>query len=82
MGINRIPSRLDWINLLNRYIVAPRRDSAIMLNAINQIRVAVYTKLYSFFIQQAVLYGRAVHTNIYIYICFNNITRCKNDKNK
>merc|ERR1711911_77214 len=49
MGINRISSRLDWINLLNRYIVAPSQDSAITLNAINQIRVVVYTKLYGFY---------------------------------
>lgn len=49
MGINRIFSRLDWINLLNRYIVAPSQDSAILLNAINQIRVVVYTKLYAFY---------------------------------
>lgn len=49
MGINRIFNRLDWINLLNRYIVAPSQDSAITLNAINQIRVVVYTKLYGFY---------------------------------
>ena len=49
--MNRIFSRLDWIYHLNRYIVAPRQDSAITLNAITQYVSRFILNFMVFYIQ-------------------------------